>query len=312
MAELGARIWEVFGHDIAYDFSRLDAAQDGFNGLQPLSSDEAAGLASFDDEFEVRFVYNSNAIEGSTLTIGETALVLDGEFVPDRPGRDYFAARGSADGMAYYKRALLEGRSLSEDLVKDIHERTALDSQPAARGLYRRHPVYLRGSQTVPANWVQVPSLMADLVSAWTVSRQHPAFKAAAFHAMFENIHPFGDGNGRAGRLLLNYMLEQAGYPPIALTAEHRGQYLKALEDWQVREHAEPLVALIDTALLRELTARTSSVMQTRLPVLTDDRAGFDSINPAVAITEAPTRPNTKARRGVNEAPPTGLEPVTL
>jgi len=264
MSELGDRIVEAFTHQAESGFARADDLLGRWSAMGPLSANELAGLKSFDSAFEVRFVYNSNSIEGSTLTLGETALVLDGEFVPDRPGRDYFAARGSADGMAYYRKALKEGQTVSEDLVLNVHERTALDCQPASRGVYRQYPVYLRGSQVVPANWAGVPELMSTLFAAYADSSQHPLYKAAAFHAMFEHIHPFGDGNGRTGRLLLNFMLEQAGYPPIAISADNRTGYLQAVELWQVEGDAQPLLSMIGSCVCDELEARIGCVMDAR------------------------------------------------
>ena len=193
-----------------------------------------------------------------------TSLVLDGEFVPDRPGRDYFAARGSADGMAYYKKILNENIDLSENLIKDIHERTALDCQPATRGIYRRHPVYIRGSDTVPANWQEVPFLMKDLIRAYMGSDQSEIYKATAFHAFFEAIHPFGDGNGRTGRLIMNYMLEKFYYPPICIKFDAKAEYLRALEDWQVRDDPDLFISLVYNSLESELSARITCVKDAR------------------------------------------------
>ena len=220
MSDLSARIYGSFNTGIDYDYSHTDMLKNTYRDLHSLSAEEMPGIKSYDSAFEVRFVYNSNSIEGSTLSLVETALVLDGEFVPDRPGRDYFAARGSADGMAYYKRALCEGVGISEDLIKNIHERTALDCQPATRGVYRRYPVYIRGSEVVAANWQEVPLLMKDLLTAYGRSTLPEIYKATVFHVYFEEIHPFADGNGRTGRLLLNYMLEKNSYPPICIKSD--------------------------------------------------------------------------------------------
>lgn len=86
----------------------------------------------------MRYTYNSNAIEGSTLTLEDTSLVLEGEFVPsDSPARYVFAARGVADGMAYVREYAKEGRKLNEELIRRLHEVTALDLQPFARGTFR-------------------------------------------------------------------------------------------------------------------------------------------------------------------------------
>ena len=264
MSELSAKIYSAFSCEINFDYTHADTLNKTYFNLQPFSNNEMLGIESYDASFEVRFVYNSNSIEGSTLTPGETALVLDGEFVPDRPGRDYFAARGSADGMAYYKRALSENRDFSEELIKNIHERTALDCQPVTRGIYRRHPSFIRGSETVPSNWQEVPYLMKDLISAYSRSEQSEIYKATAFHALFEAIHPFSDGNGRTGRLILNYMLEKNKYPPICIKFDTRADYLKALEDWQVRESPALLLSLVNKSLVNELNERLACINKTR------------------------------------------------
>lgn len=264
MSELSERIYNAFGADAGFDYSRTDDLKRSFLNLRPLGEDDIFGLNSYDSAFEVRFVYNSNSIEGSTLTQGETALVLEGEFVPDRPGRDYFAARGTADGMAYYRRMLVQNIGLSEDFIKDMHERTALDCQPSARGVYRRHPVYIRGSDTVPANWREVPLLMKDLVLAYSRSSLHEIYKATAFHLFFEAIHPFGDGNGRTGRLIMNYMLEKNDYPPICIKFDAKAEYFKALEDWQVRGESGLFIALVNKSVETELDQRMLCVKETR------------------------------------------------
>lgn len=238
------------------------------HGMLPLSETDEIALESYDEAFLVRFTYNSAAIEGSTLTLADTELVLEGEFMPSDAGnkrlRDVFAARGIAEGCEYAQRALECGRVLSEELVKDIHERTALDCQPRTRGSYRTTAVYISGSETVPASAPRVRELMADLVFACERSDEPAIVKAAAFHAMFEAVHPFQDGNGRTGRILLNYMLEQAGYPPIAIKASLRSDYLRALEDWQVRDDPRPLIASVARCIAEEASARRRGLEETR------------------------------------------------
>lgn len=261
------KIYRAFGGDIARaDFSACDKAREHLDSLKPYAEDERDGFESYNEAFLVRFAYESNAIEGSTLSLGDTALVLEGEFPPssDKSLRDVFAAKGCADGFYYAEQQLETDRSIDEGLIKDIHERTALDCQPRTRGTYRNSPAYIRGSLTSPADAIDIRDLMKALLYAYDSSTAHPVAKAAAFHAMFENIHPFADGNGRTGRLLMNFMLEKEGYPPIAIKHDAKGGYKKALEDWQVRGNPKSFLEIVEKCVLAETNERIAIVEKTR------------------------------------------------
>jgi len=232
--------------------------------MKPFCDEENDALKSYEKAFITRYTYNSNTIEGSTLSIGDTALVLEGEFIPGKPGREHFMARGVAEGFDYARRMLEEGRPFTENLIKDIHERTALDCQPRTRGTYRTNPVYLIGSSVEPVHALEIRENMADLFYAYENSNSHPVIKAAAFHAMFENIHPFVDGNGRCGRTILNYMLEKEGYLSVSLKADNRKGYIDGLTAWQLEGNPMPFLALIIESLDIEYASRTDAVEQTR------------------------------------------------
>ena len=185
----------------------------------------------------MRYTYNSNAIEGSTLTLEDTSLVLEGEFVPsDSPARYVFAARGVADGMAYVREYAKEGRKLNEELIRRLHEVTALDLQPFARGTFRPYGYLARitATRVKTADPLEIRDDLQVLVDVLNGSGAHPLLKAAGFHAMFENIHPFMDGNGRTGRQLLNFMLLKHGYRPVAIKYDAKRDYARGLEAWQV------------------------------------------------------------------------------
>lgn len=252
----------------AEQLEQADDATQKLRRLYPLSDDEALAMKSYEEAFLVNFTYNSASIEGSTLSLMDTVLVIEGKFMPSDPAdkrlSDIFAARGIADGVAFAASKLDAGAPLSEELIKDIHERTALDCQPRVRGVYRNGAVYIRGSETVPVSAAQVRPLMGDLVFGFAQSQNHPILRAAAFHALFENIHPFADGNGRTGRILLNYLLEKEGYPPIVPKAANRAAYLSSLEDWQVRQDPCPFVTLVCEQIVEEAAARYEGIMQSR------------------------------------------------
>ena len=194
-------------------------------------------LADYDRDWLVRYTYNSNAIEGSTLTLEDTSLVLEGEFVPsDSPARYVFAARGVADGMAYVREYAREGRRLDEELVRRVHEVTALDLQPFARGTFRPYGYLARitATRVKTADPLEIRDDLRALIDGLDASGAHPLLRAAGFHAMFENIHPFMDGNGRTGRQLLNFMLLKHGYRPVAIKYDAKRDYARSLETWQV------------------------------------------------------------------------------
>ena len=268
MRERMYRAFHLEGDVCAEQLEQTDVATSRLRALLPLSDDEMLAMDSYDESFLVRFTYNSAAIEGSTLSLVDTALVLEGEFMPSDPAdkrlSDVFAARGVADGVAFMHRALVDGLPLSETLIKDIHERTALDCQPRTRGSYRSAAVWIRGSETTTAPVHEIRDYMADLLYQFEESSEHTIIKAAAFHAMFENIHPFADGNGRVGRIVMNFMLQQAGHPPIAIKAAGRADYLRAMEDWQVRDNPKPLISLIAGQVVEEAEARAAGIMQSR------------------------------------------------
>ena len=248
--------------------SAADKATQRYRALFPLSAAEQDAMKSYDEAFLIRFTYNSAAIEGSTLSLADTALVLEGEFMPSSPEdkrlSDLFAARGIADGVAFAHKLLERGAQLTEEAIKDIHERTALDCQPRTRGSYRTGAVYISGSETVPVAAAQVRPTMAALLFGYHNSPEPPLAKIAAFHMLFENIHPFTDGNGRTGRIVMNWQLQAHGYPPIAVKAADRAGYVQALEDWQVRNEPRSLLRLIAQFVEEEALARTEGVMQSR------------------------------------------------
>ena len=216
---------------------RSDAARERFRQMFPLDGVEQSAFEDYRKEWMARYVYNSNAIEGSTLTLEDTELVLEGEFLPtDSPARYIFAARGVADGMAYAERFAEEERTLSVEMIQKLHEVTALDMQPALRGRFRPYGYQARVTATrvKTADPLEIYEDMEALVDAVNGSKDHPILKAAGFHAMFENIHPFMDGNGRTGRQLLNFMLLKHGYRPVAIKYDAKRDYARSLETWQV------------------------------------------------------------------------------
>jgi Fic family protein len=154
------------------------------------------------DEFLVEFTYNSNAIEGNTLTLKETALVLEGVTIDQKPLKDHLEAVGHRDAFLYVTELVSKKTPISERVIRDIHA-LVLMNRPEDKGVYRRIPVRIIGALHEPPQPYLVPVQMEQLAAEFAHNKKHGIEKAALFHLNFEGIHPFIDGNGRTGRLLL-------------------------------------------------------------------------------------------------------------
>lgn len=230
----------------------------------PASIKESDAMASYNEDFLVRMAYNSNAIEGSTLTLAETEIIYEGEFVPGKPGREQIAARGIFEGHDFLAHCAKCGKNLDRTLILDTHERCALDLQPRARGSFRNAPALIRASRATPAPPTRIREEIDDLLFHYQrlLREGHPLQAIAWFHAAFEAIHPFADGNGRTGRLLMNAQLEQQGYAPVTIKAAGALEYKQALELWQADGEDAPFIELLLACEKEDLEKRLHFVEQ--------------------------------------------------
>ena len=124
-------------------------------------------------------------------------------------------AVGHKDAFLYVQDLVKDKVPFSESIIKQIHTLVLMD-RSEDRSVYRRIPVRIMRAYHIPSNPVLVPEQMENLIAEFAENKKlHPIERAALFHLKFEGIHPFVDGNGRTGRLILNLMLMQAGYTPI-------------------------------------------------------------------------------------------------
>jgi excisionase family DNA binding protein len=222
-------------------FSSVDAMKAEIDRHRPLTQGE---LKRLQDEFLVEFTYNSNAIEGNTLTLKETALALDGVTIDQKPLKDHLEAVGHRDAFLYVTELVNEKTPISERVIRDIHALVLMD-RPDDKGVYRRIPVKIMGALHEPPQPYLVPIQMERLVGELAHDRRHNIEKAALFHLDFEGIHPFIDGNGRTGRLLLNLMLMQAGYPPVNVKFADRQRYYACFDSYYRNSDASPMVGMV-------------------------------------------------------------------
>ena len=211
--------------------------------MRPLTQGEVERLA---EEFMIDFTYNSNAIEGNTLTLKETALALEGMTIDQKPLKDHLEAVGHRDAFLYVQDVAKQELPLSETVIKNIHA-LVLMNRPDDKGVYRRIPVRIMGAYTEPVQPYMIEPRMTELLSA-NEERKNTMTdieRIALFHLEFEGIHPFIDGNGRTGRLILNLDLIRNGYPPINVKFTDRKRYYDAFDAFYKDNDSTPMIELI-------------------------------------------------------------------
>lgn len=223
--------------------AEIEQKRERLDAMRPLTPGEVKRLQ---DEFMVEFTYNSNAIEGNTLTLKETAMVLEGMTIDQKPLKDHLEAVGHRDAFLYIQDIARQEVPLSEFVIKNIHS-LVLMNQPEDKGVFRKIPVRIIGAYTEPAQPYLIEPKMTELL---TVNEERKATmnvieRIARFHLEFEGIHPFIDGNGRTGRLIMNLDLIRNGYPAINVKFTDRKKYYDAFDAYYRDGSAEAMTELI-------------------------------------------------------------------
>ena len=221
---------------------RIDALKAELDSKRPLTTAEAERLR---EQFMVEFTYNSNAIEGNTLTLKETAMVLEGMTIDRKPLKDHLEAVGHKDAFLYVE-DIAKDTKISESVIKSIHSLVLMD-RPKDKGIYRKIPVTIMGAYTQPVQPYMIEPKMTELITNNEKRKKnmHTIERIARFHLEFEGIHPFIDGNGRCGRLLLNLDLIQNGYPAINVKFADRKKYYEAFDEFYKNNNANKMTNLI-------------------------------------------------------------------
>lgn len=212
---------------------QIDRKKAELDSKRPLTEGEASRLY---EEFAVEYTYNSNAIEGNTLTLRETDMVLRGLTIDRKPLKDHMEAVGHKEAFDFVSELVKENTPLSESIIKQIHYLVLADKRED-RGVYRKISVCIMGAHNEPVQPYLIQPRMEQLLYDYAESTEHIVTKLARFHIEFESIHPFIDGNGRTGRLLVNLELMKAGYPPIDIKFTDRIAYYNAFDDYYVKHN---------------------------------------------------------------------------
>ena len=220
--------------------SQIDRKKNELDGKRTLTEGE---LARLNEEFTVEYTYNSNAIEGNTLTLRETDLVLRGLTIYQKPLKDHMEAVGHKEAFDFVTELVKEKCEINERVIKQIHYLVLADKKDD-RGVYRRLPVRIMGATHEPVQPYLIVPKMEELLRNYLASEEHIVTKLARFHIEFEGIHPFIDGNGRTGRLLVNLELMKAGYPPIDIKFTDRIAYYNAFDEYHVKHNLKAMESL--------------------------------------------------------------------
>ena len=209
----------------------------------------------------VAFAYHSGKLENANITYSDTREIFDHDSVSAYTGdlRTLFEIRNARDAYELFLTSFDARHPLDGELVRKIHKKLTMNTYDARRwelgerpGEYKRHD-YVTGRLEIGAAPEDTAAEMAELLDELKDVKDEQALTVAAyFHAQFENIHPFADGNGRTGRLSMNYFLVLHNHPPIIIHEENRREYYAALEAWDETQTLEPIVAF-----LKVQTART-------------------------------------------------------
>ena len=212
---------------------RIDRKKTELDSRRPLTEGEAERLT---EEFAVEYTYNSNAIEGNTLTLRETDLVLRGLTIDQKPLKDHMEAVGHKEAFDFVRDLVKDQVPLSERIIKQIHYLVLADKRED-RGVYRRGPVRIMGAKHEPVQPYLIQPKMEQMLESYNNSKEHIIPRLARSHIEFEGIHPFIDGNGRTGRLLVNLELMKAGFPPIDIKFTDRIAYYNAFDEYYVKHN---------------------------------------------------------------------------
>lgn len=220
-----------------------------------------AELAEALNSHSITFAYHSGKIENDKITYHDTREIFEHDGVISYTGdlRTLFEMRNGKEAYELFLTAFQDRRVMDEVFIKEMQEKLTQNTYDAKRyrlgerpGEYKHHD-YVTGREEVGAPPEDVAEEMEELLEELLNIADDNALTAAAyFHAKFENIHPFADGNGRTGRLAMNYFLVIHNHPPVTIHEEDRKAYYKALEEWDLGQDLEPLLAF-----LREQTVKT-------------------------------------------------------
>lgn len=240
-------------------FKHIDQKKSLLDSKRPLPKYTVKSLR---EKLFLEWTYNSNAIEGNTLTINETKVVLEGITVGGKTMREHLEVINHRDAISYVEDIVHKEEVLSEWQIKNLHRLVLKGIDDEYAGVYRNQQVFISGAQHTPPEPYKIQEQMESLMNWYNGEAQnlHPVVRGAMLHSIFVGIHPFIDGNGRTSRLLLNLELMKAGYPPVIIRVENRLAYYNALDKAHMTENYDDFIELVATEVESSLDLYLSAI----------------------------------------------------
>lgn len=242
--------------------AEIDNLKKRWAAQKPLSQIQLQKMNEF---FDVNYTFDSNRIEGNTLTLQETHLVVnEGITIGGKSMREHLEAINHYEAVSFIKDMVTGNEDISKRSLLDIHRLVlkSIDSQSA--GTYRKVGVRISGSKHIPPDALQLDELMDDYFLFYQKNklRMHPVILAAEMHERLVSIHPFIDGNGRTARLLMNFILLKNGFTIAILKGDldSRMAYYRSLEEVQINNNPEPFYEMITSKVEESLSEHLSMV----------------------------------------------------
>lgn len=251
--------------------ARLKAKKDQLDKLRPLPS---SAVKKLQERFRLEMTYNSNAIEGNSLTLKETFLVInEGITVKGKPLKDHLEAKDHYAAVEYLYDLVEKDKhhTVSERLIRSLHQLIVQETEKEEAGKYRTANVYIAGAKHTPPDAFQVPRLMNEAIRWLNSNKKMGCVELSAlFHHKLVHIHPFFDGNGRTARLVMNLLLMSNGYPLSIILKQDRKKYYNVLAKADAGQFT-PLVNFIAQTVERsfDVYLKTLAPQKTRERSLT-------------------------------------------
>lgn len=228
----------------SYDFSYIDKMKEQIDSFRPLSTNLTKSLH---EKLVVEWTYNSNAIEGNTLTISETKVVLEGITIGGKSMVEHLETINHREAILFVEDLIANKEALTEWNLKNIHTLILKEIDNDHAGRYRKENVLISGAKHIPPKHFELNYLMQKMVQEYGQDWRsyHPVVRATLLHGEFVKIHPFVDGNGRTARLLLNFELMRSGFTPIIIKNIQRASYYDALDLAHTTLNYGPFIQLV-------------------------------------------------------------------